>query len=54
LPLLVTVVHAWWQSERLQAVVFITTATVIYSLGHRLHTLTAVLGQLSLAPSAGW
>ena len=34
--------------------VFITTATVIYSLGYGLHTLTAVpIGPLSLSPSVG-
>jgi len=34
--------HAWLQCERPQAVVFITTVTVTYSLGNRLHTLIAV------------
>jgi len=34
-------------------VVFITTATAIYSLWHGLLTLTAVPGRLSLSPSAG-
>jgi len=38
--------HLWCERTQFQipppAVVFITTATVIYSLGHGLHTLTAV------------
>ena len=41
-------------SNLAETVVFIKTATVMYSLGHRLHTLyCGALGRLSLAPSVG-
>jgi len=34
--------HDWLRCERPRRVMFITTATVMYSLGHGLHTLPAV------------
>jgi len=45
---------AGFESQPPRAVVFITTATAIYSLGHGLCTYTAMpIGRLSLLPSVG-
>ena len=56
--LAVTCPTAVWEEQGSNPTVgscmFLVKTTTIYTLRHGLQTLTAVLGQLSLLPSAGW